>query len=207
VRLIYLPSIETKALGTPTHTLMGMLNMLFCGVDVALVLNILNGFHCVIPRLFGKHSAINVDEMDWKRDKRGRIAKKYFYWNAKCAGKMCPKGVVTDAYEMRRIYLEEFGTPSACIAYGASIESSKNPDVAREYRLEPFQYYLIASCMVPENGAGVIIRAFEKVRTERLLAIARAANYRRGFVEQLKQTSQGFLDGLSANLGIRFRPD
>src|SRR5712664_2208145 len=40
VRLIYLPSIETKVLGTPTHTLLCTLDMLFRTVDVALVVNI-----------------------------------------------------------------------------------------------------------------------------------------------------------------------
>ena len=188
VRLIYLPSIETKVLGTPTHTLLCALDMLFRKVDVALVVNIVNGFHCLIPRMFGKPVAINVDGMDWKRDKWGTLAKKYFYWNAQCIKRICPKGVVTDAYEMRRIYLEEFGTPSACIAYGANIESSRNPEVVREYGLEPFQYYLIASRMVPENNADVIIRAFEKMNTKRLLAVAGGVNYKSAFLERLKET-------------------
>jgi glycosyltransferase involved in cell wall biosynthesis len=188
VRMIYLPSVETKVLGTPTHTLVCMLDMLFRKIDVVLVLNIVNGFHCVIPRLFGKHIAINVDGMDWKRDKWGPIAKKYFYWNAKCIGKICPKGVVTDAYEMRRIYLEEFGTPSACIAYGANIENSTNPEVLGQYGLEPLQYYLIASRLVPENNADVIIQAFERVNTRRILAIAGSANYRSDFTDRIKQT-------------------
>jgi len=188
VRLIYLPSIETKIFGTPTHTLLCMLDMLFRRVDVALVLNIVNGFHCLIPRLFGKRIAINVDGMDWKRDKWGAVAKRYFYWNAKCIGKICPKGVVTDAYEMRRIYLEEFDTPSACLAYGANIESSANPEVLGRYGLKPFEYYLIASRLVPENNADLIIQAFERVNTQRLLAIAGSANYRSAFVERIRQT-------------------
>jgi glycosyltransferase involved in cell wall biosynthesis len=188
VRLIFLPSIETKVLGTPTHTLLCTLDMLFRRVDVALVVNIVNAIHCVIPRMFGKKIAINVDGMDWKRDKWGAVAKKYFYWNAQCVRRICGKGVVTDAYEMRRIYLEEFETPSACIAYGANIESSTNPEVLRKYGLEPFQYYLIASRMVPENNADVIVQAFEKLRTDRLLAIAGGVNYKSAFVERLKQT-------------------
>ncbi|MBZ5564090.1 MAG: glycosyltransferase [Acidobacteriia bacterium] len=188
VRLIYLPSLETKVLGTPTHTLLCMLDMLFRKVDVALVLNIVNGFHCVIPWLFGKRFAINVDGMDWKRDKWGAIARKYFYWNAKCIGKICPRGVVTDAYEMRRIYLEEFRTPSACIAYGANIETSTHPEALSQYGLEPFQYYLIASRLVPENNADVIIEAFGRVNTRRVLAIAGSANYRSAFIERIRQT-------------------
>jgi glycosyltransferase involved in cell wall biosynthesis len=189
VRLIYLPSIETKTMGTLTHTLGSMCDVMFRRMDVIFVVNVANAFHCLIPRLLGKPVAINVDGLDWKRDKWGPLAKKYFYWNAKNVGSICPKGVVTDAREMQRIYLEEFGTRSVSIAYGANVETSANPDVVREYGLQPFQYYLIASRLVPENNADLIVRAFEQVRTTRLLAIAGSANYRSEFVERLKQTS------------------
>jgi glycosyltransferase involved in cell wall biosynthesis len=188
VRLIYLPSIETKSLGTPTHTLMCMLDVMFRSVDVFLVINIVNGFHCLIPRLLGKKFAINVDGLDWKRGKWGTFARKYFYLNAKHIGKLCPDGVITDAAEMQRIYLEEFGTHSTCIAYGANIESSRTSDVIRQYGLEPYNYYLIASRMVPENNPDLIIRAFEKVRSDRILAVAGGVNYRSDFVESLRKT-------------------
>ena len=188
VRLIYLPSIETKSLGTPTHTLMCMLDVLFRDVDVFLVINIVNGFHCLIPRLFGKKFAINVDGLDWKRGKWGRLARKYFYSNAKHIRRLCPDGVITDAAEMQRIYLEEFSTQSTCIAYGANIESSRTPDVVRQYGLEPYNYYLIASRMVPENNPHLIIKAFEKLRSDKTLAIAGGVNYRSDFVESLQQT-------------------
>jgi glycosyltransferase involved in cell wall biosynthesis len=188
VRLIYLPSIETKELGTPVHSLLCAFDVLFRNVDVILVVNVAHAFHCIIPQLFGKRVAINVDGMDWKRGKWGGIGKRYFYWNAKCVGKICPKGVVTDASEMRRIYLEEFATASACIAYGANIESSRNPEVIREYGLEPLQYYLIASRMVPENNADLIVEAFERVKSSRVLAIAGGVNYKSAFLERLKET-------------------
>ena len=185
VRLIYLPSIETKSLGTPTHTLACVFDVLFRNVDVMMSVNVANAFHLVVPRLFGKNVACNVDGLDWKRDKWGAFAKKYFYWNARSVGKICPKGIITDAQEMRRIYLEEFGTPSACITYGANIESSANPDLVRQYGLEPNQYYLIASRMVPENNADLIIEAFNRLRTNRVLAVAGNANYKSAFVERL----------------------
>lgn len=189
VRLIYVPNIETKELGTFSHTLLCMFDLLFRHVDVSLVVNVANAFHCTIPRLLGKRFAINVDGLDWKRDKWGPLAKKYFYWNAKYVGRICPKGVITDAFEMGRIYLQEFGTPSVSIAYGANVEGSSSPEVVRQYGLEPFQYYLIASRLVPENNADLIVRAFEEVRTSRVLAIAGSANYRSAFVDRLKQTS------------------
>jgi glycosyltransferase involved in cell wall biosynthesis len=191
VQLIYLPSIETKVLGTPTHTLVSMFDVLFRRVDVILVVNLVNAFHCILPRLLGKHVAINVDGLDWKRDKWGKLGKTCFYLNAKLVGRICPRGVVTDALEMQRIYLEQFNTRSACIAYGAHLETTADSGVVRKYGLEPFQYYLILSRMVPENNADLIVRAFERLRTSRILAIAGDANYRSVFVDRLKQTSDG----------------
>jgi glycosyltransferase involved in cell wall biosynthesis len=188
VNLIYLPSIETKVLGTPTHTFACMLDQLVRPVDVFLVLNIVNGFHCLLPRLLGRTFCINVDGVDWKRGKWGKLARKYFYLNAKWIGKICPDGVITDATEMQRIYQDEFATPSTCIAYGANIETSEHPEVVRQYGLEPCQYYLIASRMVSENNPDLIVQAFEKLKTNKMLAVAGGVNYRSEFVRKLQQT-------------------
>lgn len=188
VRLIYLPNYESKTLGTITHTALSVVDVLFRGADVVFVVGLVNVFHCIFPRLFGKKMAINVDGLDWKRGKWGGLGRKYFYWNAQWVGRICPKGVVTDAEEMRRIYLDEFRTPNVSIAYGATIEKAANPDVVREYGLEPGEYYLVASRLVPENNADLIVKAFEKTTTTRKLAIAGNANYRSEFIEKLKET-------------------
>jgi glycosyltransferase involved in cell wall biosynthesis len=186
VRLIYLPSIETKNFGTFTHTLACMLDVLRRKVDAMLVTNVANGFHCVIPRLFRQNCAINVDGIEWKRGKWGKLGKGYFYWNAKLCGKILPRGIITDAYAMRDLYLREFHTPSACIAYGGNIESSQEPGIVRQYGLEPGNYYLIASRLVPENNAALIVDGFKKASTRRILAIAGDANYRSSFIDDLK---------------------
>jgi glycosyltransferase involved in cell wall biosynthesis len=188
VRLIYLPSIETKALSTPTHTLACICDVLFRNVDVMLVTNVANAVHCLVPRLFGKKVALNVDGVEWKRSKWSALGRSYFYQNARLAGKICPDGIVTDAVAMQGIYLEEFGTRSVSIAYGANIERSVNSYAVRRYGLEPFQYYLIASRLVPENNADLIMRGFERLKGNKVLAIAGDANYRNSFVDSLKQT-------------------
>lgn len=189
VRLIYLSSLETKNLGTFTHTLSCMFDVIRRDVDAILVTNVANAFHCVIPRLFHTRCALNVDGVEWKRGKWGPVGKFYFYINARVAGRILPKGIITDAYAMRKIYLEQFGTPSACIAYGANIERSTEPESIRQYGLEPGKYYLIASRLVPENNAAMIVEGFQQASTQRLLAIAGGANYRSGFVRELKKAT------------------
>jgi glycosyltransferase involved in cell wall biosynthesis len=188
VRLIYLPSIETKTLSTPTHTLACMCDVLFRNVDIMLVTNVANTLHCLVPRLFAKKVALNVDGLEWKRSKWSAFGRAYFHWNARLAGKICPDGIITDAVAMQRIYLEEFGTRSVCMAYGANIEHSVNSEIVRRYNLEPFQYFLIASRLVPENNADLIIKGFERLAGNKVLAIAGDANYRSSFVDSLKQT-------------------
>jgi len=181
--------METKNLSTPTHTLLCAIDVLFRSVDVMLITNVANACICVIPRFFGKRVALNVDGVEWWRSKWSAIGRRYFYWNARAAGKICPHGVITDALEMQRIYLEEFGTRSTCIAYGANIESSTNPEAVRKYGLEPFQYYLIASRLVPENNADLIVEGFKSSASGKVLAIAGDANYRSTFVNSLKRTT------------------
>ena len=73
VRLIYLPSIETKNFGTFTHTLSCMIDVLFRKVDAMLATNVANSLHCVIPRLFRQNCAINVDGIEWKRGDRKSV--------------------------------------------------------------------------------------------------------------------------------------
>src|SRR5689334_5699098 len=189
VRLIYTSSIETKNLGTFTHTLACMADVLRRNVDAMLVTNVANALHCAIPRIFRQNCALNVDGIEWKRGKWGRLGKGYFYWNARLSGRILPRGIITDAFAMRRLYLYEFKTPSACIAYGGNIEISCNPQIVRQYGLEPGNYYLIASRLVPENNAALIVEGFKQSPTKRFLAIAGDANYRSGFIDDLKQNA------------------
>jgi hypothetical protein len=73
VRLIYTPSIEIKNLGTFTHTLACMIDVLRRNVDVMLVTKVANAFHCAIPRIFRQNCAFNVDGIEWQRGKWGTL--------------------------------------------------------------------------------------------------------------------------------------
>lgn len=186
VRLIYLPSIETKNLGTFTHTLACLLHASRRKPDAILVTNVANALLCIIPRLFRRNCALNVDGIEWKRGKWGPVGKAYFYLNAKLCGKILPRGIITDAYAMRELYLEQFQTPSSCIAYGGNLGFSAHPEVVPQYGLEPGGYYLILSRLVPENSADMIVEGFNRAATRRTLAIVGDANYNSRFVAQLR---------------------
>src|SRR5438105_193163 len=90
VHLVWLPAIETKVFGTPTHSLLAMMDVLRRGFDSVLVVNPANGVHCLIPRLFSRARLLmNVDGVEWMRGKWGPVARAYFRLGAWVSTQIC----------------------------------------------------------------------------------------------------------------------
>jgi glycosyltransferase involved in cell wall biosynthesis len=155
---------------------------------VVLFCNAANGPFGYLLKLAGARSAINVDGLEWLRPKWGRLARHYFHFGARCATKSFDV-VITDARGMQDVYKKEFGIDSVDIAYGADIRESQHPEKVRELGLAPQEYYLIASRLVPDNNADLIVRAFVASNSRRVLAIAGGTQYRNPFEEYVKSLS------------------
>ena len=195
----YLPSMEHKFLSTLSHTTFAITDASLRRFDLIFVVNAANGLFGFIPRLCGKKCVLNVDGMEWLRPKWNKLGKWFFKTSAQLGTKFYNE-IVTDAEEMHRLYAREFGIDSAYIAYGANIETSKNPEVLKEYGVEPFGYYLIASRMIPDNNADLIVEAFVKSGSAKTLLIAGGADYKGNLIER------AFLDKLKslANDRVKF---
>lgn len=199
MRMKYLPSLEHKFLSTLTHTALATVHATFAGFDLLFVVNAANGLFGCIPRLAGRPCILNVDGMEWLRPKWNALGKAFFKTSARLGTQFYDE-IVTDADEMHRLYAQQFGIDSTYIAYGANIETSSSPEVVRSYGLEPRDYYLIASRLIPDNNADLIVEAFVKSGSARTLAIAGGADYKGNTVEQ------AFLDRLKslANGRVKF---
>lgn len=187
VRRIFLPTIEHKVLGQFIHATLCMIDVLFRKVDVIYVHTLPSGPHTLIPWLFRKKIVVNTDGFDWARGKWGKIAKAYFKLSAWIVVHTATE-LVSDARAMKEYYLNHYKRDSTYIAYGANIESSRNPEIIKQYGLEPYKYYLVACRLVPENNIDLIVEAFERVKTDKLLVIAGGANYKSPWVKKLLST-------------------
>lgn len=188
VNLIYRPLIESKSLGTITHTASSLLHAVRHDFDVLMVFNAGNGPLCVLPRLLRRRMAVNVDGLEWKRAKWGRAVKAYYQFGEWCSSKTATR-IVSDSRGIQAYYDERFKTPSTFIAYGAHIEGSVDSSILSEYGLEPGEYFFVASRLEPENNADTTIKAFERLTTDKKLVIAGGANWESPFVEELKRTT------------------
>lgn len=187
VRLKYVPSPGGKNLSGLVATFIASVHALVFGrYDLFFFVNVGMGHHAALCRVFGARVVMNVDGLDWKRAKWGPLARAYFRSAAHSAIRFCNR-LITDAEAMRKIYIEHFHKETTMIAYGAYVESSERPELIKQFGVEPDGYYLIASRLIPENHADLIMLGFLESGTSRKLVIAGGANYDSPFHRRLRE--------------------
>jgi len=200
VRLVHLPAIRHKYAETISHTFLSALHALFRTYDIVYVCNSANSPICLIPWARGQRVVLNVDGLEWRRQKWGRLAKRYYRWAARLASRM-PIEVVTDADVIHDYYRDRFGRETRCIAYGAELyERGHLAQRVRELGLEPDGYVLYVSRMEPENNALMVVEAFRGVRTDLPLVMVGDAPYAKEYLARVRAAA----DDRTRFLGYQF---
>lgn len=184
VRRIFYPAPDHKWLGQLTHAALSMGDALVRRPDVIFIQTLPSAPFALLPWMAGRRVVINVNGMEWGRDKWGRVAKGY-YRSAARVSVLAATAIVNDSDAMRHYYLERFNRESYFIPYGADIEESSDPGVLRTYDLEPRGYYLIVSRFVPENNVDFLIDEYRRSQAARPLLVVGSANYTSPWVKAL----------------------
>jgi glycosyltransferase involved in cell wall biosynthesis len=188
VKLEILPTIGTKHLDTVAHTFLSVVHVLFRSrFDCLLMCNAANAIFGVVPRLRSIPVALNVDGIERLRKKWGAPGRAYYRVSEYLATTI-PNIIVTDANVIRDYYLKRYGRSSVMIAYGANCERTGTTTTLDQLGIAPRGYFLYVSRLEPENNAHMVIEAFEKVHTDKLLLIVGDAPYAREYIDRLKAT-------------------
>ena len=187
VRLIILPTITHKYLDTVAHTFLCGLHSLQERFDVILMCNSANSIFAFIPRLVGQKIALNVDGLEWQRAKWNKLGQ-WYYKLSEFVATFSPNVVVTDAKIIQNYYLQKYKKTSTYIPYGSPVEKVDTKDALDLFGVKPDEYVLYVSRLEPENNAHLVIKAFEKVKTNLKLVIVGDAPYSREYIKELKST-------------------
>jgi len=187
VRLIILPTISHKYLDTVVHTFLCAVHSLSEKFDVILICNSANSLFSFVPRLVGTKVVLNVDGLEWQRQK-WNIFGRYFYKISEYLATKFPNSIVTDAKMIEKYYKDKFNSDSTYIPYGAPTQRAITKDVLKKNGLEPKNYVLYVSRLEPENNAHLVVKAFEKVKTDKKLVIVGDAPYSSEYIGNLKNT-------------------
>ena len=188
VRLVLLPTLKHKYLDTVAHTFLSVFHVIFTKVDIVYFCNAINSIFIILPRVFGKKTAINVDGLEWKRKKWNKSGKIAYRISEKIAT-LFANEVVTDSRGIQRYYKEKFSKDTIFIPYGADIGKYTGPvEIMGKYGLEKRGYVLYVSRLEPDNNAHIVIKAYEKVKGDMPLVIVGDAPYGEPYIEKLRST-------------------
>ncbi len=189
MRLVKLPTIRSKHLDTITHGLLSAFHALSQRYDIALFFNVGCSIVTWIPRLAGQRVVLNVDGLDWKRKKWGRVARWYIRASERWAMRF-PHRVVTDSRRVQEYYLARYGAPSPTyIAYGAEPMSVPPGRYLEQYGLVPGRYILFVGRLVPENCAHHLVESFVGLATDFRCVIVGDAPYAAPYINRLRATT------------------
>jgi glycosyltransferase involved in cell wall biosynthesis len=189
IKLVYIPTIETKILSQPIHSFFSIIHACFSNTDVVLVVNSANGPFGLLTKLFKVPTAINVDGLEWLRPKWKGLGSIYFKWASKMATLFYDQ-VINDSEEMRKVYLNLFKRDSKVIAYGANPRKTKNPELITTWGVKQREYYLVVGRLIPDNNADLIIRGFLKSNSSKKLVIVGDVPYKDSYASDLKKINE-----------------
>ncbi len=141
--------------------------------DVMVVLGVSGCMFLPILRRICKATVLlNVDGIEWRRDKWGKMAK-WFLEKSEGLGVRSADVVIADNLEIQRYVLERYGVQAACIAYGGDHAFAAD-FIPSDARLYPFikDRYAVKVCRIePENNVCMILEAFSRQQRLPLVVI------------------------------------
>lgn len=161
--LVSLPTIRNKYLDTIAHTALSCLHLLPGRHDIVLICIAGNSPAALIPRLAGKRVALNVDGLDWTREKWPAPAKRYLRFAERLATRTA-HAVVTDSRAVAAHYRDAYGAATEYIPYGVAARRVPPGATLARLGLEPGNYLLYVGRLVPENCAHHLVAAFGQLR-------------------------------------------
>jgi glycosyltransferase involved in cell wall biosynthesis len=186
IERVVLPSINTKNLDTPTHTLLSTLHiLLFRKADVVHFHGMGNALFLPLLKAFGIKSVVTIDGPDWQRPKWGRIAGSVL----KLSAKMCVRyadALIIDNFSAQDYFEKHFGTRGVYIPYGAYPERAEATDALDRLGLEPQRYAIFVGRLIPDKGCHTLVEAWKRVRTDMKLVLVGDSPYFRDYIRDLK---------------------
>ncbi|MBN2147185.1 MAG: DUF1972 domain-containing protein [Anaerolineales bacterium] len=185
MRLIKLPTIPNKYLDTIVHSFFSSVHALFQHYDIALYFIAGNSLVTWIPRLVGTKTILNVDGLDWKREKWPTLAKKYIQF-AEYLATVLPDAYLTDSHVVQDYYHGEYRSTPPYIPYGSEVDVLPPGETLEKYGLEAGKYILFVGRLVPENCAHQLVTAFRQIDTDMKCVIVGDAPYADDYQAELR---------------------
>ncbi len=164
--------VDSKALSTLSYGLTSTLDAMRRKPDVALIMNVANGFWLPLLRARGIPTIVNVDGLEWEREKWSALGKAVFRAGARVTARWATERVV-DARTIGDAWQQKFGVGGTFIPYGADVP----PPLPIEPGFTHRGYALVVARFVPENTVGQFFDAAERLAATHDVIVVGSSGY------------------------------
>lgn len=170
VKRIHIPVNQKGALGTVIFDWKATLNaMTQDGLFLTLGYN--TAIFNALQRIRGQVNVLNMDGIEWRRDKWGTIAKTWFWLNERI-GCWVGNHLVADHPKIKDHLATRVDTRKiTMIPYGADEVLEADASLLKAYGIEPNQFSVIIARPEPENSFLEMVRAFSKRQRNHKLVV------------------------------------
>ncbi|MDF2990324.1 MAG: glycosyltransferase [Microbacterium sp.] len=164
--------IDSRTLSTLSYGLTSTMDAARRRPDVAVIMNVANGFWLPILRARGIPTVVNVDGLEWEREKWSALGKAVFRAGARVTARLSTERVV-DARTIGAAWQTRFGVDGTFIPYGADVP----PPLPIEPGLTHRGYALAVARFVPENTVGPFFDAAERIAADHDVIVVGSSGY------------------------------
>lgn len=189
VETVEVRGVPSKSLSTLTTGYLSSRHARRARPDVALVMNVANGFFLRGLGRANVRTVVNVDGLEWERAKWGRAARAVFRAGARATARHASE-LVCDAREIQRRWSEDFGRSGVFIPYGADFD--RYPEGVSGF--EPGSYVLVVARFVPENSIVEIFEAVPRIAQGRSVVLVGSSGFGGEFDSRAKALSESLVN-------------
>jgi glycosyltransferase involved in cell wall biosynthesis len=187
VRVLRAP--RQKHLETVVHSFLSAADAWPRRFDSVLLCNAANALVIPMLRMRGCRVVVNVDGLEWRRKKWGKVARTWHKTGARLTARWADE-IIADAHFVRRYWEERMGTAATYIPYGAPDGPVETTAALESLGLKQRQYVLYVGRLEPENNPDLVIEAFRRVQSDFPLVVVGQAPYAISLRERLESLAR-----------------
>lgn len=210
IKLKYFKTVDKAGFDTLVHSARTTFDILFHNTaDIVHLHSGANSIWAILLRLGGKRVVVTQFAMDWKRDKWPWYGK-LFYILSNYITAYLPNEVVFDNVFTKEYFERKFKRSYDFIPYGSEVKTPpENTDILKKLKIEPREYFLFVGRFIPDKGLHLLLKAFEKIKTEKKLVLIGGSPNPGDYEKRIKSTADcrvifpGYVYGDDTNILIQ----
>jgi glycosyltransferase involved in cell wall biosynthesis len=169
VRLVHIPASESP-LGTMSFDFQSALHA--CKEKgIALTLGYNTALFSLLYRLSGHKNIMNMDGIEWRREKWSLPAKTWLILNEWLGAKLSDHLIADHPMIAEHLYRHTKASKISVIPYGSVAPAEMDAGLLDQFNLQPKAYYLVIARAEPENSILEIVEGFSASERETELVV------------------------------------